>query len=79
LYQLTHAAATIDTRVYDNGGRMTSSNTSSSKTYFNRCASFDRSDHFPRTVENNGFSETRAYGTDNTLASISFAGASLGI
>ena len=37
-----------------------------------------RSERIRRTVESNGVSETRAYETDNTLASINFAGASIG-
>ena len=45
---------TIDTRTYDDGGRMLTSS------------------------YNNGVSETRAYNNDNTLASISFSGASVG-
>ena len=39
---------------------------------------FCRSERPLRSVENNGVSDTRAYSTDNTLASISFAGASIG-
>ncbi|GAB5406686.1 MAG: hypothetical protein Aurels2KO_49170 [Aureliella sp.] len=44
----------IDTRTYDNGGRMTGSS------------------------YNNGVSESRSYNSDNTLASISYSGASIG-
>ncbi len=55
LYQLKHASTTIDTRAYDNGGRLTSNN------------------------YNNGVNETRAYNTDNTLASITFGGSGTGI
>ncbi|MDX1926575.1 MAG: RHS repeat-associated core domain-containing protein [Pirellulaceae bacterium] len=78
LYQLTHAGTTIDTRVYDNGGRMTSSNSLSNTHRFRPTGRFSRSNQLLRTVENNGVSETRAYNTDNTLASISFTGASIG-
>jgi RHS repeat-associated protein len=45
---------TVDTRTFDDGGRMTSS------------------------AYNSGVSEARAYNTDNTLASIAFAGAPIG-
>ncbi|WP_146523824.1 hypothetical protein [Stieleria varia] len=47
-------STTIDTRTYDDGGRMLTS------------------------VYNNGVSETRTYNVDNTLAGISYSGASIG-
>jgi hypothetical protein len=51
---LVYDSTTIDTRAYDDGGRMTSSS------------------------YNNGVSESRTYNDDNTLAGISFTGASIG-
>ena len=41
-------------------------------------ALYQRSERIRRTVESNGVSETRAYNTGNTLASINFAGATIG-
>jgi len=54
LATLAVGTTAIDTRSYDDGGRMTASS------------------------YNNGGSESRAYNTDNTLASISFTGAAIG-
>ncbi len=79
LCQLTHLEQrSIDTRVYDNGGRMTSSKPFSNTNPRWQSDLCQRSERIRRTVESNGVSETRAYNTENTLASIIFSGASIG-